>query len=128
MKIIKYSAALILGMFAQKYTFAAGVCAAATAAACASSIGSDPVPWALAAFGAAIAYVKNPPTSRLDAIANAGISVILGGIGAPVAAALAGKYVAPELQNSWLMAFAIAVAWPRAVALGWTFLSKRAEK
>ena len=86
------------------------------------------MPWAIGAFGAAVVYVKNPPTSRPDAIVNAGISILLGGIGAPVAASLAGQYIAPELRNEYLMALALSALWPRLVALAWPLVQSFVAK
>ena len=117
-----------------KPSCAAVVTAASTsfmAAMVAGGAGADPIPWAIGGFGAAVAYIKNPPTSRPDALANAGISIFLGGIGAPVAAQLAGKYVAPELANDYLMALGLSATWPRIMALAWpalqSFVSKKTE-
>lgn len=126
---MKTLAVLLSGLAAHKYALASVT--SATAALVASGVGADPLPWAIGAFGAAVVYVKNPPTSRADAIVNAGISILLGGIAAPVAAQLAGKYVAAELNNDYLMALALSALWPRLVALAWplvqSFVAKKTE-
>jgi hypothetical protein len=82
------------------------------AAGTAVSAGLDPWPWAIGAVGAAVVFVKTPPTTRLDAIANALISVMMGGLIAPVAAVAVAEYVNPKLANDYAMALALSCLWP----------------
>ncbi len=91
---------------------AAAAVTAALAGATAASGGADPIPFALGAFGAVIVFAKQPPTSRLNALANTGISILIGGLVAPVAAVAVGEYVNPKLANDYAMAFALSAAWP----------------
>ncbi len=91
------------GMAASTFGFSAAMAAVTEA---------DPWPWVIGALGASIVYAKRPATSRLDALANSIISVMLAGIIAPVASAAAGKYVGPEVASEYAIAFVMASLWP----------------
>lgn len=84
----------------------------AVAAGTAMQAGLDPWPFAIGAVGAAVVFVKTPPTTRLDAIANALISVMMGGLIAPVAAVAVGEYINPKLASDYALALALSCLWP----------------
>jgi hypothetical protein len=96
----------------------AAVATAVTAGFTAQFAGADPWPWVIGGFGAAIVYVKKQGKSRLDAITNALISVLIGGLVTPlwVAPAVA-KHLGPELANQYALAFIFSAAWPWLVPL-----------
>jgi hypothetical protein len=103
--------AIVLGaLFAHKYATAAT--ASALAAATATGTGADPWPWAIGAFGAVVVYVKRPPTTRADAIVNSIISVLIGGMVAPLTAAAVAKYLDPALASDYVNALILSSLWP----------------
>jgi hypothetical protein len=118
-KIITICAAILGGKNA------AAASTALAAGATATLVGADPWPWVIGGFGAAVVYVKRPPTTRPDAIVNAAISICMGGIVAPLAAVAVGEYVNPKLADSYVMAFVLACLWPWIVPL---LLKKIQEK
>ena len=75
-------------------------------------LGSDPWTWVFGGIGAAIVYVKKDSTSRLDAITNGIISVLLAGLVAPELAQYLGDKVSPMLTNPYPPAFLLSAAWP----------------
>lgn len=93
-------------------SWAAGAATAATAGVAASAAGIDPWPWVIGGFGAAIVYVKRPASSKPDAVINAMISVMIGGIVAPWAAAGVGHYLTQSLANDYALAFLLSSLWP----------------
>lgn len=95
------------------------------AAATAVSAGLDPWPWAIGAFGAAVVFVKTPPTTRMDAVANAGISVMMGGLVAPVAAIAVGEYINPKLGSDYVMALLLSCLWPWLIPLAMKKLKEK---
>jgi hypothetical protein len=88
-------------------------------------VGADPWPWIIGGFGAAVVYVKRPPTTRPDAIVNAAISICMGGIVAPLAAVAVGEYINPKLADGYVMALVLSCLWPWIVPLA---LKKIQEK
>lgn len=101
-----------------------GLAAALTAAlagATASQLGIDPWPWIVGAAGAAIAFLMRAPTIGRIAVANGGISILFGGLGAPYAAALLSHYVDPVWANDLVLAAVLSIGWPFFVpiAMGW---------
>ncbi len=106
-KIIALSAAALTG----KQAFAVAS-TAATAGFTATLAGTDPWPWIIGGFGAAVVYVKRPATTRLDAVVNAAISIAMGGIVAPLAAVAVAEYVNPKLADGYVLAMALSCLWP----------------
>ena len=98
-------------------TWAAGAATAATAGAVATAVSIDPWPWVIGGFGAAIVYVKRPAASKADAVINSMISVLIGGIISPWAAAAVGEYISPNLANSYPLALILSSLWPWLVPL-----------
>jgi len=72
----------------------------------------DPWIWIIGGFGAAIVYVKNPPTSRSEAMINSLISVMIGGLIAPSVAAYCAIKIDKTLANPYPFAFILSSAWP----------------
>ena len=104
---------------------AAAASTALAAGATATLVGADPWPWIIGGFGAAVVYVKRPPTTRPDAIVNAAISICMGGIVAPLAAVAVGEYINPKLADGYVMALVLSCLWPWIVPLA---LKKIQEK
>jgi hypothetical protein len=76
-------------------------------------VGTDPWTWAIGGVGAAIVYAKKEATSRLDAIANGIISVLLAGIVAPEATrVMAAQLGGMHFDNPYPLAFLLSAAWP----------------
>lgn len=110
----KKLAAALFALLAHKHT-AAAVVTAALAGASAGSSGGDPIPWAIGAFGAVVVYAHQPPSSRLSALANTGISILIGGLIAPVAALAVAEYISVKLASEYALAFVLSAAWPWAL-------------
>jgi hypothetical protein len=104
---------------------AAAASTALAAGATAAMVGADPWPWIIGGFGAAVVYVKRPPTSRADAIVNAAISICMGGIVAPLAAVAVAEYVNPKLADDYVIALVLSCLWPWLVPM---MLKKIQEK
>lgn len=107
----RYLVTLCVAIAAPK-SWAAGAATAATAGVAATAAGIDPWPWVIGGFGAAIVFVKRPSLTKADAIINAMISVMIGGIISPWAAAGVAFYVTPNLANSYALAFILSSLWP----------------
>lgn len=101
--------AFVAAVSASKWAAAA---TAATAGVVASAAGIDPWPWVIGGFGAAIVYVKRPSTTKPDAVVNALISVMIGGIISPMAAAGVSEFISPKLANQYALALMLSTAWP----------------
>lgn len=102
---------LLVALAAPK-TWAAGAATAATAGVAATAAGIDPWPWVIGGFGAAVVYVKRPATSKPDAVINALISIAIGGLISPWAAAGVAEYVSPRLANNYALALVLSSLWP----------------
>lgn len=107
----RWMIALCVAAVAPK-TWAAAAATATTAGIAAAAVGIDPWPWVIGGFGAAIVYVKRPASSKPDAVINAMISVMIGGIISPWAAAGVAEYLSPKLANNYALAFALSSLWP----------------
>jgi hypothetical protein len=106
----KWTAALLFAFTGKNA--AAAVTAAAVAGVTADGLGFNPVLWALGAFGASGVYAYRKPATRSHALFNGGVSVLMGGMVAPWAAAALGHYTDPVLGNEYVMALALSCAWP----------------
>ncbi|WP_288253751.1 hypothetical protein [uncultured Hydrogenophaga sp.] len=105
-------------------TTAAIVTTATTVAAAgvtASQLGTDPLPWAVGAAGAAIAFLLRAPSGAKAAIANGAISVLCGGLGAPYAARVIAYQFGEVYANDLVLAAVLSIGWPWLVPLcmGW---------
>lgn len=103
----------------------AAAATAVTAGFTATAAGVDPWPWVIGGFGAAIVYVKKPATTRFDAMANAVISVMIGGFIAPIASAYAAKHWDPSLDAQYAWAFALSVLWPWLVPAAFSYMKSK---
>lgn len=84
----------------------------ATAAVVASQIGSDPIPWAIGAFGASImAAYRKKAAPRPVAWADAGVSIMIGGLVAPFAASVASVYWGPVWNQPYVAAAVFSPTW-----------------
>lgn len=106
---------------------AASVATVGAAGVTAIQLGADPIPWALGAFGATVVYAYRKPSTRARALVNGGISVLIGGVGAPWAAALAGHYLGAVWANDYVMAFGLSAAWPWLVPVVMNIVNARGQ-
>lgn len=90
------------------------VCGQAVAAGTiAASFGkTDPWVWILGGFGAAVVYVKNPPTTKSNALINGMISVLIGGLVSPPVASYCAQHYDPTLASPYPFAFILSAFWP----------------
>lgn len=75
-------------------------------------IGTDPWVWAMGGVGAAIVYVKKEATSRLDAITNGVISVLLAGIVSPDGTHILAAKLGVSVDSPYPLAFLLSASWP----------------
>jgi hypothetical protein len=69
--------------------------------------------WGIAAAGAVIGKFKNPSTTRTDTAINGVISVMSGGLGAPIAMYVINEIgYRPPYQAELLTALLLAITWP----------------
>jgi hypothetical protein len=101
---------------------------ALTAAATASQLGRDPIPWLIGAAAVTVVYAYKKPTTREHALANAVISVFLGGIGAPYVATILSRYIDPVFANDWILAGVLGAGWPWLVPIALGVVQRRADK
>jgi hypothetical protein len=99
----------------------------AAAGVTASQLGRDPVPWLIGAAAVTVVYAYKRPLSREHALANAVISIFLGGIGAPWAAAVLSVYTGPVIANDWILAGVLSSGWPWLVPLAMGIVRSRAK-
>lgn len=104
---------LMAALSTSKHSIAGSVVAGLSAALIGPTIGIDPVLWATAAGGAVLGKFKNPSTSRTDTAVNGVISVLVGGLGAPIAMyAVKELQYSPPYQAELMAALILAIAWP----------------
>lgn len=101
---------------------------AVTAAVTADQLGRDPIPWLIGAAAVTVVYAYKKPISREHALANAVISVFLGGIGAPYVAAILSRYIDPVFANDWILAGVLGAGWPWLVPVALSFIQRKAER
>jgi hypothetical protein len=85
-----------------------------TAAVTSSAFGFDPLAWGIGGLGGAFLYLRGLPVGRPEAISNALLSIVLGGVAAPVAYISAALYY-PELRSipgQYLVAIVLSFGWP----------------
>lgn len=80
--------------------------------ALATVAGYDPWTWVVGGLGAVIVHIKKEVTSRLDAIANGAISVMLAGLVSPGLTNYVITTFSISLPNSYPMAFLLSASWP----------------
>jgi hypothetical protein len=99
----------------------------AAAGVTASQLGRDPVPWLIGAAAVTVVYAYKRPMTREHALANAVISIFLGGIGAPWVAAVLAMYSSPVFANDWVLAGVLGAGWPWLVPLAMGIIRSRAK-
>jgi hypothetical protein len=110
-KYINARSALALAFFS-RVDVATAAATSATGTALATIVGYDPWTWVFGGVGAAIVYIKKEVTTRLDAITNGMISVMLAGLVSPgVSAYISTKFSVP-LPNPYPVAFILSASWP----------------
>ena len=98
--------------FSSRVDVATAAATSATGTALATVGGYDPWVWVVGGLGAAIVYVKKEVTTRLDAITNGIISVMLAGLVSPgITHYLITKF-SVALPNPYPVAFLLSAPWP----------------
>lgn len=98
---------------ASKHSIAGSIATGVAAITLGPSFGVDPILWGISAAGAVIGKFKNPATSRTDTVVNGIISVMAGGLGAPVVMYCIGLFgYAPPYQAELLAALIVSISWP----------------
>lgn len=90
----------------------AAAATSATGTALATISGYDPWVWVVGGLGAAIVYVKKEVTTRLDAITNGVISVMLAGLVSPGITHYLIDAFSVALPNPYPVAFLLSASWP----------------
>lgn len=98
--------------FVSRVDVAAAATTSATGTAIATMAGYDPWTWVFGGMGAAIVYIKKEVTTRLDAITNGIISVMLAGLVSPGVTHYMVKEFSFALTNPYPMAFILSASWP----------------
>ena len=98
---------------ASKHSIAGAIATGAAVTMIGPMFGLDPILWSVSAAGAVIGKFKNPATSRTDTVINGVISVMIGGLGAPVLMyAISLMKYAPPYQADLLLALVLSITWP----------------
>lgn len=110
---------LLLIALTQRIELAMAASTAASAAASTATVlvaveygAYDPWTWVIGAFGAIVVYIKKEATTRIDAIANSAISVVLAGLLSPGITHYIGIEFSVHLSNPYPVAFLLSAAWP----------------
>jgi hypothetical protein len=111
---LRYRFLLMAAAFsASKHSIAGSIATGAAAIAIGPAFGVDPILWGIAAAGAVIGKFKNPATTRTDTAINGVISVMAGGLGAPIAMYVINEIgYRPPYQAELLAALLFAITWP----------------
>jgi hypothetical protein len=86
--------------------------AAVVVATVTSSLGFDPVLWAIGAAGGTVVYAYRKPTTRAIALANGLICIFLGGIVSPWANKIVTLQLGEVWSNEYILAGVLSAAWP----------------
>lgn len=108
---MNFKNALFLAFFSRVDLATAAVTSAA-GTTLATMTGYDPWTWVVGGLGAAIVYIKKEVTTRLDAITNGIISVMLAGIVAPEITYYVAAKFSVALNNPYPVAFILSASWP----------------
>lgn len=110
-KYLTFKNVVVLAFFS-RVDVASAAATSATGTALATVAGYDPWTWVVGGLGAAIVYIKKEVTTRLDAITNGMISVMLAGLVSPgVSIYLSTKFSIP-LSSPYPVAFLLSASWP----------------
>jgi uncharacterized membrane protein YdcZ (DUF606 family) len=98
--------------FFSRVEIATAAAASATGTALATVTGYDPWTWVVGGLGAAIVYVKKNVTSRLDAITNGVVSVMLAGLVSPGLSHYLATKFSLAFSTPYPVAFVLSASWP----------------
>lgn len=104
-------AALVVAFFS-RVDVATAAATSVTGAAVTSLAGYDPWTWVVGGVGAAVVYIKKDVTTRLDAIINAVVSVMLAGLVSPGLTHYLATNFSVMLTNPYPVAFILSTSWP----------------
>ena len=102
---------LVLAFFS-RVEIATAAAASATGTALATATGYDPWTWVVGGLGAAIVYIKKSGTTRVDAITNGVISVMLAGLVSPGLSHYLATKFSLSFSNPYPVAFVLSASWP----------------
>jgi len=104
------------GLSVAAMLFKSGPAAAAATGLVSSGLadisGHDPWTWFIGGIGAAVVFVKKPATSRMDAITNSLISVLIAGLVAPIFSVWLFHWANLGEPNPYPAAFVLSAGWP----------------
>lgn len=85
-----------------------------TAAVTSSALGFDPLAWGIGGLGGAFLYLRGKPVGRPEAIANAMLSILLGGMASPICyASAAARWVElASVPGQYVIAIVLSFGWP----------------
>lgn len=106
------SAALALTVLAHFNVAMAAVVASSGATVVEVAKIYDPWTWVIGGFGAAVVYIKKDVTSRMDAIVNSAISVVLAGVVAPELTSYVADKLDIPITSPYPLAFVLSATWP----------------
>lgn len=110
-KYLTFKNVVVLAFFS-RVDVASAAATSLTGTALATVAGYDPWTWVVGGLGAAIVYIKKEVTSRLDAITNSVISVMLAGLISPAMTHYAVTKFSLPFSNPYPMAFVMSASWP----------------
>ena len=110
-KYITWKNILVFAFFS-RVDVASAAATSATGTALATVAGYDPWTWVVGGLGAAIVYIKKQVTSRLDAITNSVVSVMLAGLVSPALTEYAAAKFNLPFSSPYPMAFIVSASWP----------------
>lgn len=102
---------LVLAFFS-RVEIATAAAASAAGTALATATGYDPWTWVVGGLGAAIVYIKKAGTTRVDAITNGVISVMLAGLVSPGLSDYLATKLSLTFSNPYPVAFVLSASWP----------------
>jgi uncharacterized membrane protein YdcZ (DUF606 family) len=103
---------MVMLAFFSRVDVASAAATSATGTALATVAGYDPWTWVVGGLGAAIVYIKKEVASRLDAITNSVVSVMLAGLVSPALTDYASHKLSLSLTSPYPVAFILSASWP----------------
>lgn len=116
-------------VLSSKAKAAATVTTGVTAGVTSVALGYDPVAWAIGGLGGAYICLRRAPVPRAHAIADVGLSIVLGGVAAPIVYAVAAEYY-PALNKApgqYVAAIVMCFGWPWMLVIFKKLLIKKLE-
>jgi len=111
MLVLAFFSRVVLAFFS-RVEIATAAAASATGTALATATGYDPWTWVVGGLGAAIVYIKKSGTTRVDAITNGVISVMLAGLVSPGLSHYLATEFSLSFSNPYPVAFILSASWP----------------